>query len=199
MLASPIPWAFMFQWDPIVNSKQLLDLLGLITCGPKQELVQRVRDHMAAIQRHLRLQVEEASMLEEDSHGESDEYMEDVVCEVCGNDGEELGNSIVLCDASHSALVGYHQLCCDPQLVEVPDGEWMCPKCCQSQLNGSSAGDPDYTLSSHATTSLGPGSSSQPSSKSSSSSTSESDSESDSDSSSGSSNASSDSSSLSSN
>ena len=35
-------------------------------------------------------------MLEEDSHGESDEEVEDVVCEVCGNDGEEVGNSIMV-------------------------------------------------------------------------------------------------------
>ena len=32
------------------------------------------------------------------------------MCEVCGDDGQEEGNSIVLCDGSHSALVGYHQL-----------------------------------------------------------------------------------------
>ena len=58
-------------------------------------------------------------------------------------------------------------------------------KCCQSRLNGSNgsaAGDPDYTPSSHATPSSGPGFSYQSSSKSRSGSTSESDSEFDSDS-----------------
>ena len=89
-----------------------------------------------------------------------------MVCEVCGDDGQEEGNSIVLCDGSHSALVGYHQLCCNPPLVVVPDGEWMCPKCCDLQLTRSAARDPNYIPSSHGTSSSGSGSTSQSESQS---------------------------------
>ena len=61
--------------------------------------------------------------MDEASNKEDDD---DVVCEVCG-DGEEMdGNSILLCDGSHSVTggksVGCHQLCCIPRLKEIPDG-----------------------------------------------------------------------------
>ena len=53
-------------------------------------------DHSTSIQHHLGLQLEEAQVLEEDSD-QGDEVEDDVVCEVCGDDGQEEDNSILCC------------------------------------------------------------------------------------------------------
>ena len=99
----------------VSNLKQMLEWRGLIASGPKPELVQRVYNNLADIQAGLGVQVEVASGVEEHLDEASNKEDDDeVVCEVCG-DGEEMdGNSILLCDGSHSVTggksVGCHQL-----------------------------------------------------------------------------------------
>ena len=103
----------------VSNLKQILEWRGLIASEPKPEPVQRVYNNLANIQAALGVQVEVASGVEEHldevSNKEDDD---DVVCEMCGGAEEMDGNSILLCDGSHSVAggksVGCHQLCCTP-------------------------------------------------------------------------------------
>ena len=46
-------------------------------------------------------------------------------CEICGQGGEE--DKILLCDNCDSE---FHMFCLRPKLIEVPEGEWLCPLCC---------------------------------------------------------------------
>ena len=52
---------------------------------------------------------------------------EDVACEVCGVETWLPGNWILLCDGGCGSA--YHTLCLEPQLFEVPEGDWLCPEC----------------------------------------------------------------------
>lgn len=54
----------------------------------------------------------------------ADEESEAHNCQLCG--GGELPDEIVLCDGCDS---GFHLLCLDPPLGEVPAGRWACPEC----------------------------------------------------------------------
>jgi hypothetical protein len=59
----------------------------------------------------------------DDAGAESDEELEE--CRICGNCPSE-GENMLECD---TCLGGFHMGCLDPPLVEVPDGDWYCPKC----------------------------------------------------------------------
>ncbi|XP_070562035.1 chromodomain-helicase-DNA-binding protein 4-like isoform X2 [Ptychodera flava] len=59
----------------------------------------------------------EGEALEEED--EQDEHME--FCRVCKDGGE-----LLCCDQCPSA---YHMHCLNPPLKEIPDGEWVCPRC----------------------------------------------------------------------
>ena len=49
-------------------------------------------------------------------------------CTLCGGGESENGNEILLCDGLR--CVGcYHQQCCDPPVLEVPEGSWLCSTC----------------------------------------------------------------------
>eukprot|EP00871_Galdieria_phlegrea_P001369 jgi/Galph1/2232/GphlegSOOS_G874.1 len=49
-------------------------------------------------------------------------------CRVCrGTDQEDL---LLLCDNCDDA---FHTFCCSPPLETVPEGDWFCPKCCNSR------------------------------------------------------------------
>ena len=61
------------------------------------------------------------------------------LCEICkrgtccddeGNDDEK--NVMIECDG---CLKGYHMGCLDPPLLEIPPGEWLCPKCSDKGAN----------------------------------------------------------------
>lgn len=47
-----------------------------------------------------------------------------VVCLVCGSGGEE--DRLLLCDGCDDS---YHTFCLIPPLIDVPKGDWRCPKC----------------------------------------------------------------------
>ena len=51
-----------------------------------------------------------------------------VACSVCGEQEDEEGNEILLCDG-HGCSAGYHQRCLEPALEAVPEREWLCPEC----------------------------------------------------------------------
>ena len=57
-----------------------------------------------------------------------------VACLVCGEQDDEEGNAILLCDG-HGCSAGYHMRCLEPALEAVPEHEWLCPTCAVSGQN----------------------------------------------------------------
>jgi hypothetical protein len=51
-----------------------------------------------------------------------------ISCEICQNDQDE--HQILICDECH---LGYHMYCVRPVMVNVPTGEWRCPRCAPSR------------------------------------------------------------------
>jgi histone demethylase JARID1 len=49
-----------------------------------------------------------------------------LLCEICAAGHHE--DKIILCDRCDK---GYHLFCLSPPLDEVPEGDWLCPQCCQ--------------------------------------------------------------------
>lgn len=56
---------------------------------------------------------------DEEGGEEEDDHME--FCRVCKDGGE-----LLCCDACPSS---YHLHCLNPPLPEIPNGEWLCPRC----------------------------------------------------------------------
>uniref|UniRef100_A0A0A9EWM8 PHD-type domain-containing protein n=1 Tax=Arundo donax TaxID=35708 RepID=A0A0A9EWM8_ARUDO len=55
---------------------------------------------------------------------------EDLSCSVCGR--KDRGEVMLICGDEKGAQgcgIGLHIDCCDPPLEDVPDGDWLCPKC----------------------------------------------------------------------
>ena len=65
-------------------------------------------------------------------YGREHEQMDDeAACRYCGK-GPDENNVIILCDNCDEE---YHQLCMDPPLVTIPEGEWYCQKWkCQKEF-----------------------------------------------------------------
>ncbi|XP_042336062.1 chromodomain-helicase-DNA-binding protein 5 isoform X2 [Sceloporus undulatus] len=63
---------------------------------------------------------------EEDLGEEADDHME--FCRVCKDGGE-----LLCCDTCPSS---YHLHCLNPPLPEIPNGEWLCPRCTCPPLKG---------------------------------------------------------------
>jgi uncharacterized Zn finger protein (UPF0148 family) len=49
-------------------------------------------------------------------------------CTVCGGSESEGTNEILLCDGV-GCVSCYHQQCCTPPMLEIPEGSWLCPTC----------------------------------------------------------------------
>uniref|UniRef100_A0ABM5EJC5 Chromodomain-helicase-DNA-binding protein 3 isoform X5 n=1 Tax=Pogona vitticeps TaxID=103695 RepID=A0ABM5EJC5_9SAUR len=64
--------------------------------------------------------------MEEGEKEEEDDHME--YCRVCKDGGE-----LLCCDACISS---YHIHCLNPPLPEIPNGEWLCPRCTCPMLKG---------------------------------------------------------------
>lgn len=60
-----------------------------------------------------------------DAEEEDDHHME--FCRVCKDGGE-----LLCCDACPSS---YHIHCLNPPLPEIPNGEWLCPRCTVSSCS----------------------------------------------------------------
>ena len=58
---------------------------------------------------------------EEAPSEKKDDFVNHEYCEVC-----RLGGEIILCDTCPRS---YHLVCLDPELEDVPEGHWCCPKC----------------------------------------------------------------------
>ena len=65
-----------------------------------------------------------------DAEEEDDHHME--FCRVCKDGGE-----LLCCDACPSS---YHIHCLNPPLPEIPNGEWLCPRCTVSSCAVSQMG-----------------------------------------------------------
>lgn len=76
---------------------------------------------------HKKSQVEsEPDSAEESEEEEDEEDEEDVSCFVCGKtDNEEW---MLLCDNCDR---GSHTFCCDPLLIDIPEGDWFCSVECE--------------------------------------------------------------------
>lgn len=61
---------------------------------------------------------------------EDDHHME--FCRVCKDGGE-----LLCCDSCPSS---YHIHCLNPPLPEIPNGEWICPRCTVSRQQSGSNG-----------------------------------------------------------
>lgn len=59
---------------------------------------------------------------------DADDDEADAFCKVCRRDMTQENNEILLCDGK-GCDGAYHQLCLDPPLKVVPEGDWLCPKC----------------------------------------------------------------------
>ena len=68
----------------------------------------------------------------EDQEMEEEDARNHNYCEVCQQGGE-----IMLCDTCPRA---YHLVCFDPELDEVPEGNWSCPQC-ETFLNSQTRED----------------------------------------------------------
>lgn len=58
----------------------------------------------------------------------SEEKYGPIECQICGSPEED--SSMLLCDKCDC---GYHMFCLRPILVNVPQGDWFCPKCSKSE------------------------------------------------------------------
>lgn len=77
---------------------------------------------------------------------------DDDVCEMCGSGADE--SLLLVCDSCDG---GYcHTYCCDPPLVEVPDGEWLCETCARGAAAVAS-GHPQRARATQADAPAGPG------------------------------------------
>lgn len=66
---------------------------------------------------------------EEEVGEEEDDHME--FCRVCKDGGE-----LLCCDTCPSS---YHIHCLNPPLPEIPNGEWLCPRCMVSPADANAA------------------------------------------------------------
>lgn len=57
---------------------------------------------------------------------EWEEKIDNLPCEICGSTSESTTNQLLLCDFCNN---GFHMLCCDPQIYEIPQGAWFCKNC----------------------------------------------------------------------
>ena len=61
---------------------------------------------------------------EREATPELDEWLGDLICELCREDRDE--DRLLICDGCYR---GTHMDCLDPPLDEVPEGDWVCPAC----------------------------------------------------------------------
>ena len=70
------------------------------------------------------IQLSEYEDLDVPDEPESEE--EGAACEVCGSTSTTVPSKMLLCDGCDR---GFHCLCLEPPLYQVPKGEWYCPDC----------------------------------------------------------------------
>jgi hypothetical protein len=115
----------------VSNLKRVLMDQGLCSNGPKAELVQRVHNYINIIREAKGLPVDAAEVahMEEVMQDDADSDASDIVCANCLSGETTEDNDILICDGDHSKPVGYHQKCCEPPVINIPDHAWFCPEC----------------------------------------------------------------------
>nr|XP_022911705.1 PHD and RING finger domain-containing protein 1-like [Onthophagus taurus] len=68
--------------------------------------------------------VNQVAVMKEEEIPDDDVVLDLTFCQICGSPDNE--DTMLLCDACD---MGYHMLCLDPPLDEIPEGVWMCPYC----------------------------------------------------------------------
>uniref|UniRef100_A0A3Q1F526 PHD-type domain-containing protein n=1 Tax=Acanthochromis polyacanthus TaxID=80966 RepID=A0A3Q1F526_9TELE len=85
-----------------------------------------IRDHVIYCSAHPSVETEDGDGYETDHQ----DYCE--FCRVCKDGGE-----LLCCDTCPSS---YHIHCLNPPLPEIPNGEWICPRCKVSRAWGRARG-----------------------------------------------------------
>lgn len=75
-------------------------------------------------------QITENKKKAEGDDDDDEDPMDQVFCVACNEGKDE--DLLLLCDID-GCNNGRHTYCCDPVLDEVPEGEWRCPKCIESE------------------------------------------------------------------
>ena len=112
-------------------------------------------DHsMQRVAKRLPVDVAEVAHMEEVTEDDADSDASDIVCANCLSGETTKDNDIQVCDGDHSKFVGYHQKCCEPPVINIPDHSWFCPECAiQRSGVDSRLQDSDYAPSVHAASS----------------------------------------------
>ncbi|GCB83880.1 hypothetical protein scyTo_0024743, partial [Scyliorhinus torazame] len=98
---------------------------GKWSCPHCKEGVQwEAKDENSELEAEGDVELEECVLGEPEE--EEDDHME--FCRVCKDGGE-----LLCCDACPSS---YHIHCLNPPLPEIPNGEWLCPRCLCPQMKG---------------------------------------------------------------
>ena len=71
----------------------------------------------------------EVAHMEEVMQDDADSDASDIVCANCLSGETTEDNDILICDGEHSKPVGYHQIYCEPPVINIPDHSWLCPEC----------------------------------------------------------------------
>ena len=60
------------------------------------------------------------------TYEEWEEKIENLPCEICGQNVEDDDDFLILCDVCNN---GFHIFCLNPPLKEIPNGAWFCDNC----------------------------------------------------------------------
>ncbi|CAO2818743.1 unnamed protein product [Amaranthus hypochondriacus] len=63
-----------------------------------------------------------------------DQITDDLACQVCGS--TDRGEVMLICGNENGSVgcgIGTHIDCCDPPLEKIPEEDWFCPQCAESQ------------------------------------------------------------------
>ena len=96
----------------------------------------------------------EVAHMEEVMQDDADSDASDIVCANCFSGETTEDNDILICDGDHSKPMGYHQKCCEPPVINIPDHAWFCPECAIQRSDvDSRLQDSDHAPSVHAASS----------------------------------------------
>ncbi|XP_038899492.1 BRCT domain-containing protein At4g02110 isoform X2 [Benincasa hispida] len=79
-----------------------------------------------------------AEEVAEDASSQDDCSDEDIACQECGS--RDRGEVMLICgneDGSNGCGIGMHTDCCNPPLLDIPEGDWFCSDCISSRNSNS--------------------------------------------------------------
>ena len=124
----------------VTNLKRGLMDQGLCSSGPKAKLVQRIYNYIGIIRTAKGLPLDDADVthVEEVLQNDVDSDESYIVCAKCLSDETTKDKDILICDGEHIATVGYHQKCCVPVVLGIPNHSWFCPHCASHSFDANS-------------------------------------------------------------